>query len=36
MDLIDVPKEYYEELTLFDSPKQLMNIFSSLEEDNLQ
>lgn len=35
-DLIDVPEDYYDEQILFDKPDQLMEIFQSLEERNLE
>ena len=35
-DLIDVPKDYYDEKILFDDPEQLMEVFSYLEEQNLK
>ena len=34
-DLIDVPEDYYEEDILFNDPKQLLDIFTQLEEKNL-
>ena len=35
-ELIDVPEDYYEEPQLFEDPDQLMSIFTSLEEKNLE
>ena len=35
-ELIDVPEDYYEEPRLFEDPDQLMQIFTSLEEQNLE
>ena len=35
-DLIDVPEDYYDEPILFDTAEQLMQIFTSLEEKNLE
>ena len=35
-DLIDVPEDYYDEPILFDNAEQLMQIFTSLEEKNLE
>lgn len=35
-DLIDVPEDYYDEPMLFDDAEQLMQIFTSLEEKNLE
>lgn len=35
-DLINVPKDYYDEKILFDDPEQLMEVFSYLEEQNLK
>jgi len=31
-DLINVPKDYYDEQILFDDPDQLMEVFAYLEE----
>ena len=36
MDLIDVGEDFYDEEILFDSPDQLMDIYSMLEEQNLK
>ena len=35
-DLIDVPRDYYDEQILFDDPDQLMEVFAYLEEQNLK
>lgn len=35
-DLIDVPEDFYDEPILFDTAEQLMHIFTSLEEKNLE
>lgn len=35
-DKIDVPNDFYDEDILFDSPDQLIDIFSLLEEQNLK
>ena len=35
-DLIDVPEDYYDEKILFSEPDELMEIFQSLEERNLE
>lgn len=35
-DLIDVPKDYYDEKILFEDPEQLMAVFSYLEDQNLK
>lgn len=35
-DLIDVGEDYYDEPILFKDPDQLMQIFTSLEEKNLE
>ena len=35
-DLIDVPKDYYDEKILFEDQSQLMEVFSYLEEQNLK
>ena len=35
-DLIDVPEDYYDEPILFENSDQLMQIFTSLEEKNLE
>lgn len=35
-DLIDVPEDYYDENILFKNSEQLMQIFTSLEEKNLE
>lgn len=35
-DLINVPKDYYDEQILFDDPDQLMEVFAYLEEQNLK
>lgn len=34
-DLIDVPEDFYDEKILFEEPEQLMQIFTNLEEKNL-
>ena len=36
LDLIDVPRDFYEEELLFDEPERLMDVFTQLEEQNLQ
>ena len=35
-DLINVPEKYYDNPIKFDDPDQLMSIFTSLEEKNLE
>ena len=35
-DLIDVPEDFYDEPILFETAEQLMQIFTSLEEKNLE
>ena len=34
--MIDVPEDYYDEKILFSEPDELMEIFQSLEERNLE
>lgn len=34
-DLIDLPKDFFDEDLFFDNPHDLNNIFSELEEKNL-
>jgi hypothetical protein len=34
-DLIDVPKNFYDEELLFDEPERLMDVFAILEDQNL-
>lgn len=36
LDLIDVPEDFYQEELLFNEPERLMEVFTQLEEQNLQ
>jgi hypothetical protein len=36
LDLIDVPKEFYQEELLFNEPERLIDVFEGLAEENLQ
>ena len=36
LDLIDVPRDYYDEQILFEDPEALMEVFAYLEEQNLK
>lgn len=36
LELIDVPKDFYYEELLFEEPERLMEVFTQLEEQNLQ
>ena len=36
MDLIDVPDDFYEDEILYDQPKQLLDRFEALEDENLK
>lgn len=36
LDLIDVPKEFYQEELLFNEPEKLIDVFEGLAEQNLQ